>query len=58
MKVAASRHKNHSHPPIRKNFVASHEGHDVYSIDASAIRNTAQPDEEFTNFATHNESRI
>jgi hypothetical protein len=55
MKVAAARRKSHSHPPIHKTFVATHEGHDIYSIDPSAIRNTAQPDEEFTNFAIHDD---
>jgi hypothetical protein len=37
---------------MKKTFVATHEGWDVYSVDASAVRCIARPDEEFGNFAT------
>jgi hypothetical protein len=40
---------------LDKKFVATHDGYSVYSIDASAVRNVAQPDEEFGNFATEKE---
>jgi hypothetical protein len=44
--------KRHFNPPLRKRFVTSCEGYDLYSVNAFAVRNIAQPDEEFTNFAT------
>ena len=42
-------------PKLDKQFVATKDGYDVFTIDAFAVRNVAQPDEEFDNFATHNE---
>ena len=42
-------------PKLNKRFRENRNGYDVYSINAFAIRNIAQPDEEFDNFATHNE---
>ncbi len=42
-------------PALRKKFIARFGDYDVYSINAFAIRNLAEPDEEFTNFATHEE---
>jgi hypothetical protein len=41
------------HPPLNKRFVRTVEGFDVYTVDAFAIRNAAQPDEEFDNVAIH-----
>src|SRR5262249_6888306 len=55
MKVPVGDRKTHPRPKLHKQFVATHEGWDVYTIDASAVRNIAQPDEEFGNFATHDE---
>src|SRR5260370_32076370 len=52
MAVAVKKKKRQFQPRLNKRFVATHEGWDVYSVDASAIRNIAQPDEEFGNFAT------
>jgi hypothetical protein len=42
-------------PKLNKRFVATRDGYDIFSINPFAIRNLAQPDEEFDNFATHNE---
>ena len=42
-------------PKLNKKFFASRDGYDIYSVDAFAIRNHAQPDEEFDNFAIHDE---
>jgi hypothetical protein len=42
-------------PKLNKHFVATRDGYDIFSINPFAIRNLAQPDEEFDNFATHNE---
>jgi len=47
-----SRTGNH---PLRKRFITRHNGYAVYTVNASAVRNIAQPDEEFTNFATQND---
>src|SRR5437588_4114379 len=47
--------KGRRRPKLHKQFVATHEGWNVYSVDTSSIRNIAQPDEEFTSFATRNE---
>jgi len=52
MTVAVARKKRHSHPPLNKRFVVTHEGWSVYTVDPSAVRCLSQPDEEFTNFAT------
>lgn len=38
-------------PPLQKKFLACVEGYAVYSIDPFAIRNAAEADEEFGNFA-------
>src|SRR5437764_15098767 len=42
-------------PKLNKRFVATHEGYDVYTVNAFAVRDVAQPDEEFGNFATQEE---
>src|SRR4051794_21044018 len=39
-------------PPLNKRHLTSHDGHDFYAVSAFAVRNSAQPDEEFDNFAT------
>src|SRR5437868_8814762 len=52
MPVAATKTKHASHTKLDKSFVATHEGWDIYSVDASSLRNIAKPDEEFGNFAT------
>src|SRR5438067_8668180 len=55
MPVATARRKSHTRPRLNKHFVATHDGWDVYSVDASEVRNVARPDEEFGNFATQEE---
>lgn len=44
--------RHHFRPKLNKQLVAEHDGYRVYSVDPFAVRNVAQPDEEFTNFAT------
>lgn len=39
-------------PRLDKRLIACQEGHNVYAVNAFAVRNTTQPDEEFGNFAT------
>jgi hypothetical protein len=53
MAVVAQNGKRRFHPKLNKHFVVNHEGWDVYSVDASVVRNIALPDEEFSNFVTH-----
>ncbi len=45
--------RRHFQPSLKKRFVETHDGYDVYTIDPFAIRNAAQPDEEFDNGASH-----
>jgi hypothetical protein len=52
MASAVRKKTRHFQPKLHKRFVATHEGWHVYSVDASALRTIAQPDEEFGNFAT------
>jgi hypothetical protein len=47
--------KNHFDPKLCKKRVLSHAEHTVYSVNGLAVRNAAQPDEEFGNFATRDE---
>ncbi len=47
--------RKHCRPALRKKFIAHFHDYDVYSINAFAVRNLAEPDEEFTNFATNDE---
>ena len=54
-KLATKTKKRHFRPPLRKSYVTTCERYDVYAIDAFAIRNIAEPDEEFTNFATRDD---
>lgn len=42
-------------PKLSKRFLATHHGFHVYSVCGFAVRNVAQPDEEFGNFATNDE---
>ena len=46
---------NHYKPKLHKRLVLSHADYTVYSVNAFAVRNVAQPDEEFGNFATQEE---
>src|SRR6516162_10805163 len=55
MTVAVKKNKRPSQLKLNKEFVATHDGWDVYSEDASTVRTIAQPDEEFGNFATREE---
>ena len=55
MAVVVQNRKRRSHPKLNKHFVVNHDGWDVYSVDASGVRNIALHDEEFGNFATHEE---
>lgn len=43
---------NHFSPKLRKRLVLRHLDYTVYSVNGFAVRNVAQPDEEFGNFAT------
>jgi hypothetical protein len=45
--------KNHYRPKLCKRRLLSHDGYTVYAVNAFAVRDLAQPDEEFGNFATH-----
>jgi hypothetical protein len=44
-----------SHPKWNKRFILTHEEYDLYSVNALAVRDTTQSDEEFGIFATHEE---
>lgn len=46
---------NRSHPKFNKRFIITHEDYDVYAVDALAVRDSTQSDEEFGNFATHDQ---
>src|SRR5205823_11391159 len=52
---AAAMPVNHYHPKLHKKRVLSHADYTVYSVNGFAVRNVAQPDEEFGNFATRDE---
>src|SRR2546421_2942541 len=45
----------HFDPRLNKKRILSHADYTVYSVNALAVRNVAQPDEEFGNFATRDE---
>jgi|GEM_PF-709722 len=49
------RGQNHFNPKLNKKCVLVHEAYTVYSVNALAVRNFAEPDEEFGNFATRDE---
>src|SRR5574340_1284360 len=40
-------------PALHKRFAAARDGYDVYTVNAFGFRNSAEPDEEFGNVATH-----
>src|SRR5262249_33238026 len=44
--------RHHFNPRLHKRRVLTHAGYTVYSVNAFAVRNVAQPHEEFGNFAT------
>jgi hypothetical protein len=46
---------NHFQPKLNKKRLLSHADSTVYSVNGLAVRNAAQPDEEFGNFATRDE---
>src|SRR5437870_7830856 len=46
---------HHFDPKLNKRRVLAHEDYTVYAVNALAVRNFAQPDEEFGNFATTDE---
>lgn len=39
-------------PAIRKKLVSAHHDHRLYTVDATALRTSAEGNEEFGNFAT------
>jgi hypothetical protein len=44
---------NHrAHPKLRKRHVTTLNGWSIFAVNAYVVRDTAQPDEEFGNFAT------
>ncbi len=47
--------RSHFDPPLNKKRVLTHADYTVYSVNGLAVRNAAQPDEEFGNFATRDE---
>jgi hypothetical protein len=53
--MKSSRHNGQFPPRLRRRYVATHNGWDVYSVNTSAVRNIAQPDEEFGNFAARDQ---
>ena len=50
-----TRQRRRFRPKLNKRFVATHEGYGVYTVNAFAVRDVAQPDEEFGNFATQDQ---
>ncbi len=46
---------NHFAPKLNKKRILTHADYTVYSVNGLAVRNVAQPDEEFGNFATQDE---
>jgi hypothetical protein len=47
--------RNHFQPKLNKRRVLTHAEHTVYAVNGLAVRNAAQPDEEFGNFATRDD---
>jgi hypothetical protein len=45
----------HFRPKLHKRRVLTHSDYTVYAVNALAVRNVAQPDEEFGNFATRDD---
>jgi len=52
---SVSADRKHYSPKLNKKRVLSHADYTVYSVNGLAVRNFAQPDEEFGNFATSEE---
>jgi hypothetical protein len=46
---------NHYTPKLRKRRILTHAEYTVYAVNGLTVRNVAQPDEEFGNFATRDE---
>ncbi|MFL5245360.1 MAG: hypothetical protein ACJ8FY_24965 [Gemmataceae bacterium] len=46
---------NHFSPKLHKQLVLRHADYTVYAVNGLAVRNVAQPDEEFGNFATQDD---
>lgn len=42
-------------PAIRKTLISAHHDYRLYAVDATALRTSAEGNEEFGNFATHDE---
>lgn len=55
MATAATRKSTGSRHKLKKRFVMTHDEWDIYTVDASVVRNVARHDEEFGNFATQEE---
>jgi hypothetical protein len=55
LRPAQNMPSNRFYPRLNKRRLLSHEDFIVYSVNAFSVRNVAQPDEEFTNFATQEE---
>src|SRR5262245_33397685 len=51
----AAMSEKHFNPKLNKRRVLAHADYTVYAVNALAVRNFAQPDEEFGNFATADE---
>jgi hypothetical protein len=47
--------RNHFQPKLNKKRVLTHADYTVYSVNGFAVRDAAQPDEEFGNFATRDD---
>ncbi len=45
--------QSQSRPKLAKRFVLAHNGYKVYAVDPLAARDVSRSDEEFSNFATH-----
>ncbi|HET6882081.1 MAG TPA: hypothetical protein VFI31_18085 [Pirellulales bacterium] len=42
-------------PHVRKRLISAHHDYQLYAVDATALRTSAEGNEEFGNFATHDE---
>src|SRR5437764_5823394 len=47
--------RNHYDPKLSKRRVLTHAEYTVYAVNGLSVRNLAQPDEEFGNYATRDE---
>jgi hypothetical protein len=55
MRMAVACHRSNSRTKLKKRLVATYEGWNFCTVDSSCVRNIAEPDEEFGNFATQDE---